>query len=43
MTHPTAAHVPPAPDFREMLRQSLAGLSPNDLLASLLDRMEGRA
>ncbi|WP_275897725.1 hypothetical protein [Pseudotabrizicola algicola] len=33
---------PVAADVCELLRQSLAGMLPNDLLAAMLDRMEGR-
>jgi hypothetical protein len=34
----------PAPDLdlQEILRQSFAGLAPNDPLAQFLDRLEGR-
>lgn len=34
---------PVAPDVSELLRQSLAGLLPNDLLGAMLDRLEGRS
>ncbi|WP_267134630.1 hypothetical protein [Pseudotabrizicola formosa] len=34
---------PVAPDLAELLRQSLAGFVPNDLLGTMLDRLEGRA
>ncbi|MDO8883986.1 MAG: hypothetical protein U0934_06730 [Pseudotabrizicola sp.] len=37
-----ARPVPDLPDLAELLRQSLAGFAPNDLLAAMLDRMEGR-
>ncbi|MFN4155254.1 MAG: hypothetical protein ACK4HF_11425 [Paracoccaceae bacterium] len=33
---------PTAPDIAELLRQSLAGFTPNDLIALILDRLEGR-
>ncbi|MDR7124929.1 hypothetical protein [Pseudotabrizicola sp. 4114] len=43
MTPHLARTAPVAPDFSELLRQSLAGLTPNDLLATILDRLEGRS
>lgn len=43
MTPYPARTLPIAPDLAELLRQSLAGLAPNDLLGLMLDRLEGRA
>ena len=41
IAHP-ARTAPVAADFSELLRQSLAGFAPNDLLGAMLDRLEGR-
>lgn len=43
MTFSVPKPVPAQPDLTELLRQSLAGLVPNDLLGAMLDRLEGRA
>lgn len=43
MTHTPVRTAPVAPDFVELLRQSLAGFAPNDILGAMLDRLEGRA
>ena len=42
MTPPMSQTTPIAPDLAELLRESLAGVTPNDLLAAILDRLEGR-
>lgn len=43
MTPVLARPAPVTPDLAELLRQSLAGFAPNDLLGLVLDRLEGRA
>lgn len=42
MTSNPARTAPVVPDLSELLRQSLAGFAPNDLLGAMLDRLEGR-
>lgn len=42
MTPHLAQKAPVAPDLAELLRQSLAGFVPNDLIGTMLDRLEGR-
>lgn len=42
MTEQRPTPRPNLPDFAELLRQSLSGFAPNDLLGSVLDRLEGR-
>lgn len=43
MTPQVARTAPATPDLAELLRQSLAGFTPNDLLGAMLDRLEGRS
>lgn len=42
MTPHVARTNPVVPDLAELLRQSLAGFAPNDLVGAMLDLLEGR-